>query len=87
MQEAVRKDVERVFGVLQARFAVACGSARMWHFEHLNSIMMTCILLHHMIVEDQSAKDCGKALAGVEARANVHNVPVKEICGFSEFIE
>uniref|UniRef100_A0A0D3AYB5 DDE Tnp4 domain-containing protein n=1 Tax=Brassica oleracea var. oleracea TaxID=109376 RepID=A0A0D3AYB5_BRAOL len=37
-QEAVRKDVERAFGVLQARFTI---------------IMRACIILHNMIVEDE----------------------------------
>uniref|UniRef100_A0A0D3DS15 DDE Tnp4 domain-containing protein n=1 Tax=Brassica oleracea var. oleracea TaxID=109376 RepID=A0A0D3DS15_BRAOL len=37
-QEAVRKDVERAFGVFQARFAI---------------IMRACIILHNMIVEDE----------------------------------
>uniref|UniRef100_A0A0D3DGB4 DDE Tnp4 domain-containing protein n=1 Tax=Brassica oleracea var. oleracea TaxID=109376 RepID=A0A0D3DGB4_BRAOL len=41
-QEAVRKDVERAFGVLQARFAIV-----------KNPIMRACIILHNMIVEDE----------------------------------
>jgi hypothetical protein len=30
MQEACRKDIERVFGVLQARFAIVRGPVRFW---------------------------------------------------------
>jgi hypothetical protein len=30
VQEAIRKDVEHVFGVLQSRFAIICGPARFW---------------------------------------------------------
>ncbi|XP_021805875.1 uncharacterized protein LOC110749960 [Prunus avium] len=52
-QEVYRKDVERVFGILQAQWAIVKGPARMWHKEQLYSIMMTCIILHNMIVEDE----------------------------------
>ncbi|CAL9004814.1 unnamed protein product [Prunus brigantina] len=55
-QEGYRKDVERCFGILQARWAIIRGSARMLDKEVLRSIMMTCIILHNMIVEDES--DC-----------------------------
>ncbi|KAG1439637.1 hypothetical protein G6F56_012229 [Rhizopus delemar] len=50
-QEAVRKDVERAFGVLQSRFAIVAGPARMWNQKSLHDIMTTCIILHNMIVE------------------------------------
>ena len=47
------KDVERCFGILQARWAIVRGAARMFDVESLRSIMMTCIILHNMIVEDE----------------------------------
>ena len=52
-QEGCRKDVERCFGILQARWAIVRGAARMFDVESLRSIMMTCIILHNMIVEDE----------------------------------
>ncbi|CAL5413495.1 unnamed protein product [Camellia sinensis] len=52
-QESVRKDVERAFGVLQARFAIVRGPARFWKVETLKVIMKACIILHNMIVEDE----------------------------------
>jgi hypothetical protein len=53
MQEARRKDVERAFGVLQARFAIVSRPARGWKHHNLSSIMKCCIILHNMIVEDE----------------------------------
>ncbi|XP_021808602.1 uncharacterized protein LOC110752295 [Prunus avium] len=52
-QEGYRKDVERCFGILQAHWAIIRGAARMYDEEVLRSIMMTCIILHNMIVEDE----------------------------------
>ncbi|CAL8151912.1 unnamed protein product [Prunus armeniaca] len=52
-QEGYRKDVERCFGILQARWAIIRGAARLFDEEVLRSIMMTCIILHNMIVEDE----------------------------------
>ncbi|KAM1796875.1 hypothetical protein ACFX11_037065 [Malus domestica] len=52
-QEGCRKDVERCFGILQARWAIIRAAARMFDVEALRSIMMTCIILHNMIVEDE----------------------------------
>ncbi|GLT53669.1 hypothetical protein SLA2020_269260 [Shorea laevis] len=51
-QESARKDVERAFGVLQARFAIIRRPARFWELETLKDIMMACVILHNMIIED-----------------------------------
>ncbi|CAN1268340.1 Protein ALP1-like [Linum perenne] len=52
-QEAYRKDVERAFGILQERWAIVRGPIRLWDVQSLGEIMLTCIVLHNMIVEDQ----------------------------------
>ncbi|MCH1922784.1 transposase, partial [Shewanella sp. A3A] len=54
-QEAVRKDVERAFGVLQARFAIVRGPARHWDEKTLGYIMKACVIMHNMIIEDEGA--------------------------------
>ncbi|XP_059428458.1 uncharacterized protein LOC132162210 [Corylus avellana] len=43
-QESARKDVERAFGVLQARFGIVRGPARLHKPEMLKEIMMACII-------------------------------------------
>ena len=52
-QESVRKDVERAFGVLQARFAIVRGPARLMDQNEIGTIMRACVILHNMIVEDE----------------------------------
>jgi hypothetical protein len=56
-QESQRKDVERAFGILQARFAIVRGSARFWDEATLRDIMMACIIMHNMITEDERDAD------------------------------
>ena len=52
-QERHRKDVERAFGVLQARFAVIKNPSNLWDKSKIGNIMRVCIILHNMIVEDE----------------------------------
>ncbi|XP_058742256.1 uncharacterized protein LOC131614711 [Vicia villosa] len=52
-QEGCRKDIERAFGVLQARFKIIREPARLWDIANLGIIMRSCIILHNMIVEDE----------------------------------
>nr|XP_051196756.1 uncharacterized protein LOC127310093 [Lolium perenne] len=52
-QEACRKDIERAFRVLQAKFAIVRGSARFWDKETLVDVMTCCVILHNMIIEDE----------------------------------
>ncbi|XP_057523881.1 uncharacterized protein LOC130803698 [Amaranthus tricolor] len=52
-QEAARKDVERAFGVLKARFAIIRKPSLAWDEERLSDIITSCIIMHNMIVEDE----------------------------------
>ncbi|XP_020250285.1 uncharacterized protein LOC109827687 [Asparagus officinalis] len=52
-QDSARKDAERAFRVLQARFAIVHGPARFWDQEVLKDIMKACIIMHNMIIEDE----------------------------------
>jgi len=52
-QEGARKDVERAFGVLQARFEILKNPIRQWDLGTIEDIMMACIILHNMIIEDE----------------------------------
>jgi hypothetical protein len=51
MQEAYQKDVERAFGVLQARYAIIRLPGRLSKHPDL------CIILHNMTVEDEDGSN------------------------------
>ncbi|GKA33160.1 nucleotide-binding alpha-beta plait domain-containing protein [Tanacetum coccineum] len=53
-QESAQKDVERVFGVLQGRWGIIQQSTRQYHVNNIRRIMYSCIILHNMILEDQT---------------------------------
>jgi hypothetical protein len=56
-QAAVRKDVERAFGILQAQFAIVRRPGWFWYQEDLWYIMMACVIMHNMIIENECRKD------------------------------
>ncbi|OWY96432.1 hypothetical protein PHMEG_00033299 [Phytophthora megakarya] len=47
------KDVERCFGVLQARFRIIDTPCRLWRAYPMGIVMHACIILHNMIVADE----------------------------------
>nr|XP_043622036.1 protein ALP1-like [Erigeron canadensis] len=51
-QEAARKDVERAFGVLQGRWQIIEQYAQPYSTNKIKRIMLCCVILHNMIVED-----------------------------------
>ncbi|XP_062098508.1 uncharacterized protein LOC133804360 [Humulus lupulus] len=76
-QEAVRKDVERAFGVLQSRFAIVRGPARFWQRDVLKDIMYACIILHNIIVEDE--RDAYESLVDFNYDDGPTNTPTVEV--------
>jgi hypothetical protein len=56
-QEAAQKDVERALAFLQSRFAFVRRPAGLWDEETLNNIMISCIIMRNMIIEDEESVD------------------------------
>jgi hypothetical protein len=52
-QEGARKDVECAFGILQSRFSILERPARLFDQGDLENIMLACIILHNMVIEDE----------------------------------
>jgi hypothetical protein len=50
-QEACRKDVERAFGVLQARWHILARPCKLWFAKDMAVIIRACIIMHNMIIE------------------------------------
>jgi predicted MPP superfamily phosphohydrolase len=52
-QDGARKDVECAFGILQSRFHILYRPAHLYEQGDLQNIMLACIILHNMIIEDE----------------------------------
>jgi hypothetical protein len=57
MQSGACKDVERAFGVLQARWEMVKNLCRSWDLETIDNIMMACIIMHNMVIHDEKGED------------------------------
>ncbi|XP_050258770.1 uncharacterized protein LOC126703730 [Quercus robur] len=89
-QESTRKDVECAFGVLQTRFAIVRGPARLWRKEALDYIMKACIILHNMIIENErdanGAEDFDCEQVPESIPTTVSHEPTEEFSQFTTFI-
>lgn len=50
-QESSRKDVERAFGVLQAKWRLLSSPVEKWDERKIQHMVMTCLILHNMMVD------------------------------------
>lgn len=62
VQEAVFRDVEQPFGVLQAHFGIIRGPSRIWKPLVLFWMMNAFVILHNIMIEDQEHEDLEAAL-------------------------
>jgi Plant transposon protein len=78
-QEAVRKCVERVFGVLFARFHILCTPGRLWDSTKMGYIIMVCSIIHNMIVSERKDSYYGDGAGGSRriAAASMDTVEAK----------
>jgi len=51
-QEAVRKDIEHAFGVLQCKFQIIAHPIKKWDELRIKQMVCACILLHNMMVPE-----------------------------------
>jgi hypothetical protein len=51
--EAARKYVERTFGVLQSRWVIVRHPFRTWSAQRMWEVMITCVIMHNMIVQEE----------------------------------
>ncbi|XP_076945327.1 uncharacterized protein LOC143616368 [Bidens hawaiensis] len=57
-QESARKDIEMAFGVLKKRWAMLANPIRCWTREKITEVVITCIILQNMILEDEGHAIC-----------------------------
>jgi Plant transposon protein len=50
-QEGKRKDIERAFGILQARFHILTTPSCLWDRGAMDTVIRTCVILHNMIID------------------------------------
>lgn len=58
-QEAIRKDIERCFGVLQSRFEILRRENRRWNKDEVVRISEVCAIIHNMIIRMVELGDLG----------------------------
>ena len=76
--------------MLQARFAIVRGPARLWRIEALDYIMKACIILHNMIIEDDrdanGAEDFDYEQVPESIPTTVFEERIEEFSQFTTFI-
>ena len=70
-QMSVRKDVERLFGVLQGRFKILWHESFEWSDSILILIKQVCVILHNMILDMHRRGEC---MDEVDEHGNTVNI-------------
>ena len=84
-QEALRKDVERCFGVLFDRFHMLENPSLQWSSEMMKLIWQCCCSLHNMNIEDEEELEDMEE-AETMWRININRQPLPTL-SFERFME
>ena len=60
--ESVRKDVERLFGILKKRFRILKHPSSLRSLNAMEDVFITCCILHNMLLEFDGYKDVGQSM-------------------------
>lgn len=71
-QEGRRKDIERAFGVLQAKYHIVALPSRLWKKSDMTTVMYCCLILHNMVVNEK------RPLVELESRERTHHIRVTD---------
>jgi hypothetical protein len=71
--------------VLQARFTVVRGPAKVWDPETLCEVMTACVIMHNMIVEDKGDGVCHDQ--EFQQMGDPIKLPTQNPTTFEEFIQ
>jgi Plant transposon protein len=68
-QEGAIKSVERVFGVLFARFHILYRPSRLWYKEDMAEVVVTCCIIHDTIIENSEVQGGTRNIATLDDTA------------------
>lgn len=77
LQEGVRKDVERLFGVVQGRFKVLRRESELWNVEDVVLVSEVCVILHNILIRIQQS-------SGFDEEIQVEDTTLDMIAQFIE---
>ncbi|XP_023743939.1 protein ALP1-like [Lactuca sativa] len=75
--ESTRKDVERTFGVVKQKWRIIKHPARTWNRAKLTAVVTACVILHNMIIEEESNAICSYTRNDIlNAHALIKNIEI-----------
>lgn len=85
-QESARKDVERCFGVIQARWSMIAYPCRLWNIYDNVDVMYACIIIHNMIIEDERDEDLPTLDTAGSSQSTLRRVSLSMTCKWALLI-
>ena len=55
--------MERCFNVLQSRWGIILNPSRQWDLNTIKGILMTCVIMHNIIIEDERDQELEPIIA------------------------
>jgi hypothetical protein len=76
--EAARKDVERCFGVLKARWSILQQPSRLWGLCEIENVVIPCCIMYNLIIEDEREHNLSAILEPMHVENTHRNLNFEE---------